>query len=116
MVPWHILNMFFIHWIITKVGFLFIDAEVLRRDNEELLDGLEEGVIILEKKSNDILYYNTAAASAQVSEQLPIQVTEVKKPELKAMAMKIDEKRFAKIDKSMFEASTVDTGITVNNL
>ena len=34
MMPWHILNMFFIHWIITKVGFLFIDAEVLRRGNE----------------------------------------------------------------------------------
>ena len=50
MMSWHILNMLFIHWIITKVGFLFIDAEVLRRDNEELLDGLEEGVIILEKK------------------------------------------------------------------
>ena len=32
------------------------------------------------------------------------------------MAMKINEKRFAKIDKSMFEASTVDTGIVINNL
>ena len=32
------------------------------------------------------------------------------------MAMKINEKRFAKIDKSMFEASIVDTGIAINNL
>ena len=30
MVPWHTLNMFVIHWVITKVGFLFVDAEVLR--------------------------------------------------------------------------------------
>ena len=67
-----------------------------------MLDGLEEGVIILEEKSNEILYYNTAAVSGQVSGQLPIQVTEIKKPELKAMAMQIDAKRFAKIDKSIF--------------
>ena len=32
--PWHILNMFFIHWVVTKMGFLYIEAEVLRRGNE----------------------------------------------------------------------------------
>ena len=33
-IPWHIFNAFIIHWVITKIGFLFIDAEVLRKGNE----------------------------------------------------------------------------------
>ena len=46
MLPWHVLNLFFIHWVITKVGFLFIESEVLRRGNEAILDDLQEGVVI----------------------------------------------------------------------
>ena len=34
MMLWHILNMFFAHWVMTKAGFLFIDAEVLHRGND----------------------------------------------------------------------------------
>ena len=34
MMLWHILNMFMAHWVITKVGFLYIDAEVLHRGND----------------------------------------------------------------------------------
>ena len=34
LIPWHILTMFMIHWIMTKIGFLYIDAEVLRHGNE----------------------------------------------------------------------------------
>ena len=34
---------------ITWAGFMFADAEILRNGNEELLDGLEEGLIILEE-------------------------------------------------------------------
>ena len=119
MVPWHILTMFCVHWIITKVGFLFIEAEVLRKGNEQLLDGLEEGVIIVEEQSKDILFYNTAAALAWLGKQCDkserILATYVK-PELKAMAQKIDEERFAKIDKSMFVATNADTGLVIKKL
>lgn len=34
------------HLIITKVGMIFVDAEVLREGNEQLLNNLDEGVII----------------------------------------------------------------------
>lgn len=30
LIPWHTLNLFIGHWIVTKVGFLFVGAEVLR--------------------------------------------------------------------------------------
>ena len=59
--PWHILNMFFINWIVTKVGYIYIEAVVLRSGNEQVLDSLEEGVVILEESSKEILYYNAAA-------------------------------------------------------
>ena len=48
MLPWHVLNLFFIHWVITKVGFLYTESEVLRRGNESILDNLQEGVVIFE--------------------------------------------------------------------
>ena len=69
-----------------------------------MLDDLKEGVIVLEEKSKDILYYNAAAAGAQVDKQLQslsTQAPEVR-PKRKAMVMKIVEKRFAPIDKSIF--------------
>ena len=39
------------HLIITKVGMIYVEAEILRTGNEELLNNLEEGVIILENES-----------------------------------------------------------------
>ena len=40
-----------LHVIITKVGMIYVEAEILRTGNEELLNSLEEGVVILENKS-----------------------------------------------------------------
>ena len=47
--------------MITAAGFLFTDAEILRRGNEDLLNNLEEGLIILEE-DNAVVFQNTAAA------------------------------------------------------
>ncbi len=40
-VLWMIINMIIIHLVITKVGMIYIDAEVLREGNTETLDNLE---------------------------------------------------------------------------
>ena len=45
------INLFIMHLIITKVGMIYVEAEILRTGNEELLNNLEEGVIILEDES-----------------------------------------------------------------
>lgn len=58
--PWHLFNFLCVHIALTKFGFLFVDAEVLRSGNEQLLNNLEEGVIILDETSNKILFYNAA--------------------------------------------------------
>lgn len=62
-IPWHLMNLFIIHWVLTIVGMIYVDAEVLRKGNNELLDNLEEGVIIFEEKSGEILYHNNAATN-----------------------------------------------------
>ena len=45
---WHAMNMLFIHIIITKVGMLYADTEVLRSGNDQLLDDLEEGIVLFD--------------------------------------------------------------------
>ena len=42
---------------------MFADADVLRNGNEQLLDGLEEGIIILDLDKCEVLYHNEAANS-----------------------------------------------------
>ena len=36
----------FIHLCITQVGLYYVQSEILRIGNEQLLDNLEEGVVI----------------------------------------------------------------------
>ena len=104
MLPWHIINIFFIHWIVTKTGFLYIDAEVHHHGNEHILDNLEEGIVILEQDSKAVMYYNVAATGPQAGKKIAndkfssvlLNLTDKEKPELKVM---VDEKRFSKIDK-----------------
>ena len=45
------INLLVFHLIITKVGMIYVEAEILRTGNEELLNNLEEGVVILEYES-----------------------------------------------------------------
>ena len=48
------------HICIVKVGMIFVEAEILRTGNEQLLDDLEEGVIIQKDETNEILFMNKA--------------------------------------------------------
>ena len=36
------------HFVITSAGFLFIEAEILREGNEDLLNNLDEGLVIVD--------------------------------------------------------------------
>ena len=65
----HLLNIAiaftFCHLIITKVGMIFVEAEVLREGNEQLLNNLDEGLIITDEKSKVLLFQNKSARAAQ---------------------------------------------------
>jgi len=55
-------SLILVHLIITKVGMIFVNAIVLRAGNDQVLDNLEEGVVILDEASHEILYSNKAAS------------------------------------------------------
>ena len=45
---WFAINVFIIHLVITWVGKLIIESQIYRSDNENILDNLEEGVVIID--------------------------------------------------------------------
>ena len=64
-IVWQMLKVVLIHLVITKVGMIYIEAEVLREGNDQTLDNLDEGVVILDEKLMKIRYYNKAASVSQ---------------------------------------------------
>ena len=55
---WQALSLWPIQLCITKVGMIFVEAELLRTGNEQLLNQLDEGVIVLESESKEIVFAN----------------------------------------------------------
>ena len=64
---WLMMMVLAIHLVVTKVGFIYIEAEALRSGNEQTLDNLDEGVIILSEADMQIRYYNKAASVSSSS-------------------------------------------------
>ena len=44
---------------------IYVEAEILRTGNKQLLDNLEEGVIIQEKDTHEIIFMNRSAKNNQ---------------------------------------------------
>ena len=51
------------HISLAYVGMMYIKTDMLRQGNEQLLDSLQEGVIILNERNTDIKMINKAAKS-----------------------------------------------------
>ena len=47
--------------VITGMGLLYVETEILRCGKENILDSLQEGVIILSEDTNEMHYLNKAA-------------------------------------------------------
>ena len=46
------------HLVITSVGLIFVESDILRNGNEELLNSLEEGVIIQTEDTHEVVFIN----------------------------------------------------------
>ena len=67
---WFVANIVLMHIVLTWVGQLFAESEVLKEGNVNILDNLEEGVIILkDDEKREILYSNTSASGSMWSQQ-----------------------------------------------
>ena len=50
------------HLVISAAGILYVEAEILRQGNEELLDSLDVGLMIVEKENiEDVIFLNKSA-------------------------------------------------------
>ena len=57
-----------IHCTYTQLGFRILGSEIERDGNEQVLNNLEEGVIILEERSKEILFLNNSAKQSSMTE------------------------------------------------
>ena len=112
---WFSVNIFLIHLVITWVGRVLTESDVLKDGNVNILDNLEEGVVILkDDDSRKILYYNISASGSKRSQWADVQsnvsLTQLtSKPNLAIMLQENSLKQFAPIEKSIFAATTADT-------
>ena len=65
---WQALTFLAIHLLVTKIGFIYSDLKVVSIGNEQLLDKLDEGVIILDSSSLEVLFSNKSAKKVQISD------------------------------------------------
>ena len=49
------------HVCVSKCGMIFVESEILRTGNEQLLNDLEEGVVIVHPDTLEIVFINTTA-------------------------------------------------------
>ena len=115
----HAMNLLFIHLIITKVGMLYAETEVLRSGNDALLENLVEGVVIFDENDKEIIYNNLNSSVTErsgISSLTDFIGDRGIKPELAEMVKEKDTPSFAHIDKSIFDALNVDTKVTIRKL
>ena len=77
--------------------------------------------MIAEESTNDILYYNKAVASSRRNAQplesdIEFASLQQNKPDLPTMMAEYDEKRFAKIDKTVFLTQPIDVCGTIKKI
>ena len=102
------LNLWICHLVISKVGLIFIDAEILRAGNEQLLDELEEGVIILQAETKEIVFHNNAANQISCLDQ-NFEASQSLVVNSHTNNLQMDLQVFAHIDKEMFKQTIIDT-------
>ena len=113
---WQAFNCWIIHLIITKVGMIFIDAEILRTGNDQLLNELEEGVIILQDDTKEMIFSNSAANQISFVETSQTLGSQAQLPNQRLNNLHLDLKIFAQIDKNLFNQAIIDRDKVVESI
>ena len=114
-------NLVIIHLIISKVGMIYTDAEVLRQGNDQTLNNLEEGVIILDEKDLQIQFQNKAAEACKNMKRRQdsalFDLMGDEKPTYAQMVKENSNKQFADIDIDFIRGKTiVDTQAAIDHV
>ena len=103
--------------IFSWLGFIFLDAEILRGGNEQLLNNLDESVVILEENSQVVLFVNDAAkniSKKQDKQNISIELFESLGD--KMAAFDSTTKLFAHIEPTIFKDQHVDSHTTIRKI
>lgn len=101
------------HLIITKVGMIFVNAEILSTGNEQLLNNLEEGVMILDETTQEVIFINKAVKQLQKGETESLSMTNINETETSNLNLSKDGKLFAQIDTNLFKITPVDSASVI---
>ena len=63
---WLFMNLLGTHIILEWIGMIFVKSESIRIGNENLLNGLEEGVVILDEDTTNVHFLNKAAKAFKI--------------------------------------------------
>lgn len=112
---WQSCNLLLVHIVTTKIGFIFVESQILRTGNEQLLSNLEEGVIIFEEDSLAALFLNNSAMKI-VSNNYSMIFTSNKSQTADHQQPNYTEKLFARVDKHTFNHDSIDISKTVERV
>ena len=87
--------------MIKKTGFIYVESEILREGNEQLLNNLEEGVMIFEEHSLKLVFKNEAARMLDINYS-------GSNNKIEPILDSDEEQLFAQLDTKLFKQPTVD--------
>lgn len=96
-------NLFMTNIGANLLGLLYVEAEILRRGNNELLNEMREGIIIMNKESGMVLFVNKAAKALKIQEKKEFSLSLIDDNDL---TFNQQAKLFAFVDMATFERST----------
>ena len=105
-----------VHAVMNKLAFVFIEVEVIREGNDELLNSLEEGVIIVEDDCSEVCFLNSAAQHLMTSPNFDVsKASEAETQTDQLFAW--DKKILAKIPEGFFTDSyNIDTSTKLQQI
>ena len=100
-----ILGATLLHCSFSALAYLFVDAEVPRASQEELLNNLEEGVIVVEKDCSSVCFVNQAAKNFMTNPDFDASKVSNEDRGTEDRLFDWDKKMFAHVDKDIFSAN-----------
>ena len=62
---WLGISLWLIHLVVTSVGMTLVNAQILNEGNEQLLNNSDQGILIFDQHSEELMFANKAVSKLQ---------------------------------------------------
>ena len=62
---WLGISLWLIHLVVTSVGMTLVNAQILNEGNEQLLNNSDQGILIFDQISEELMFANKAVSKLQ---------------------------------------------------